>query len=231
MVVYKVTNSVNGKVYIGKWMRARVEDRWKAHVHAASKGSKLYLSNAIRKYGPDAFRVEVIHQAKTKDELDAMETFFIVLHQSHKPENGYNMTLGGDGASPGKLNPRYGEKALHGAAHPMFGRHHSNESNQKNRKAHLGKKATAETRALLSKAHKGKKPTLETRQRISAAKLGKKVPKLSQALKGRVFSDKHKRNLSVAAKLRAQRPECFAILKANLKKAALQRQNRGSNAT
>jgi hypothetical protein len=42
-------------------------------------------------------RSEVIYRAKTADELSKMETFFIVLHQSHKVENGYNMTLGGEG--------------------------------------------------------------------------------------------------------------------------------------
>lgn len=39
----------------------------------------------------------MIYRAKTADELSKMETFFIVLHQSHKVENGYNMTLGGEG--------------------------------------------------------------------------------------------------------------------------------------
>jgi group I intron endonuclease len=108
MLIYKITNRKNGKIYIGKWQGRSARDRWKQHIRAAKNGSTLYLSNAIRKYGADAFTVEVIRRAKTPEELSAMETFFIVLHQSHVPANGYNMTLGGDGAAPGKLNWMYG---------------------------------------------------------------------------------------------------------------------------
>ena len=101
MLVYRVTNTVNGKVYIGKFMGGAVARRWKEHQRLARNGSRLYFHNAIRSYGADAFAVEVLYRAKTKEELPKMETFFIVMHQSHKHENGYNLTMGGDGT----LNP------------------------------------------------------------------------------------------------------------------------------
>ncbi len=97
MLIYRVTNTVNGKVYIGKWSHPTSDLRWRLHKSAAKNGSPYYFHRAIRKYGPDAFKVEVIHRAQTLDELSKMETFFIILHQSHKPENGYNMTMGGEG--------------------------------------------------------------------------------------------------------------------------------------
>jgi group I intron endonuclease len=97
MKIYKITNLVNGKVYIGKWQGSRVEDRWKEHVSDALSGMRRLFYSAIRKYGPTAFGLKTIYTAKTPDELSKMETFFILLHQSHKIENGYNMTLGGDG--------------------------------------------------------------------------------------------------------------------------------------
>lgn len=105
MLVYRVTNTVNGKVYIGKTEGSTVSRRWKEHRHAARRGSPYYFYNAIRKYGVGAFTVEVLHTAKTQDELRKMETFFIVLHQSYKPENGYNMTMGGDGGVPNAATP------------------------------------------------------------------------------------------------------------------------------
>lgn len=97
MYVYRVTNRVNGKVYIGKWTGLRVEDRWKQHQKDSEKGSPFMFHCAIRKYGVASFRIEVLYSAKTREELSRMETFFIVLHQSHLHENGYNMTMGGDG--------------------------------------------------------------------------------------------------------------------------------------
>jgi group I intron endonuclease len=99
MLIYRVTNTVNGKVYIGKWRGSNVRGRWNRHCYAAKRNSPFYIHRAIRKYGADAFTVEVLHHAKTKEELRKMETFFIVLHQSQKPENGYNMTMGGEGLS------------------------------------------------------------------------------------------------------------------------------------
>ena len=100
MVVYRVTNSVNGKVYIGKHEGIRVQDRWGVHLYRARTGSPYHFHNAIRKYGAASFKIEVLYTAKTREELSAMETFFIILHQSHLRENGYNMTMGGDGIIP-----------------------------------------------------------------------------------------------------------------------------------
>ncbi len=98
MLIYKITNTVNGKVYIGKTSNT-LEQRWGGHLRGVRKtamaGLKLY--RAIRKYGPEVFTVEALYYAKTEEELSRMETFFIVLHQSHKSENGYNMTMGGEG--------------------------------------------------------------------------------------------------------------------------------------
>ncbi len=96
MFVYRVTNKINGKIYIGKYEGRRVEDRWRMHIRATERGSPLYFHRAIRLYKPHAFTVEVIYQAKNSVELCKMETFFIVLYQSFRSENGYNMTMGGD---------------------------------------------------------------------------------------------------------------------------------------
>ncbi len=96
MLVYRATNLRNGKIYIGRTVKRNVLARWRQHLSSAKDGT-LHLHNAIRKYGPDAFKIEVLHLAQTLVELNAMETFFIVLHQSHREENGYNLTLGGEG--------------------------------------------------------------------------------------------------------------------------------------
>ena len=96
MVVYRITNKINGKVYIGKTTLSAAQ-RWRHHCKAARAGSPVYLYRAIRKYGADSFALEPLYTAKTEKELNAMETFFIIMHQSHLRENGYNGTLGGTG--------------------------------------------------------------------------------------------------------------------------------------
>ncbi len=100
MIVYRIMNLINGKIYIGQTTKPKLMTRWREHVWF-SKNEKYRswrsaLQRAIRKHGFDKFTIESIYVANSRKELNAMETFFIILHQSHKPENGYNMTLGGE---------------------------------------------------------------------------------------------------------------------------------------
>lgn len=99
MVVYRRTNTKNGKVYIGKTTRT-AEERWIDLLAEIKRGSTNPVHNAIRKYGSESFMTDILYEARTYEELSKMETFFIILHQSHLRENGYNLTLGGDGAAP-----------------------------------------------------------------------------------------------------------------------------------
>ena len=97
MIIYKVTNKVNNKVYIGQTIQD-LDSRLYNHFYRAEKGNdnnKFY--NAIRKYGKENFKAEVIDFASSQDELDEKEIFYISLYNS--TENGYNTLLGGQGNS------------------------------------------------------------------------------------------------------------------------------------
>jgi len=149
VIVYRVTHIEDGKVYIGKWMgSSRPEERWTEHKREARDGSPSHLHNAIRKYGAEAFKLDALYEAKTPIELARMETFFIILHQSHDPRYGYNMTLGGDGAGVGVLNPWFG---THG---PMGGKHHSEKSRRQTSLALKKKPKTEQHNQNVSKAQK-----------------------------------------------------------------------------
>jgi group I intron endonuclease len=143
MVIYRRTNTKNGKIYIGKTTRS-AESRWSSLLAEVNRGGTNPIHNAIRKYGADAFITDILYKAKTVEELNAMETFFIVLHQSHKPERGYNLTLGGDGASPGELNP-------------MWGKTHSEEVKAKLRALRLGVTNSEESNRKRSLASSGER--------------------------------------------------------------------------
>ena len=98
-VIYKVTNNINGKIYIGKTVHT-IERRFLEHVyesHTNTKNRPFHL--AIAKYGPENFSIETIEEVNISD-IDAREQYWIQYYRSYIgfPDcNGYNATLGGDG--------------------------------------------------------------------------------------------------------------------------------------
>ena len=86
--IYKVTNKINGKVYIGQ--SVDIGKRWRQHMTAKDD---IYFHKAIQKYGVENFEWEVIEQCKKKD-LDEREIYWIEYYDSFN--KGYNCTKGGD---------------------------------------------------------------------------------------------------------------------------------------
>lgn len=102
MVIYCVTNTVNGKKYVGKTSHA-LAFRMKGHVYdALSKGSRYAFHAAIRKYGADNFTVEVVAKCSSLEDLRNEE--MRVIRETGSVANGYNMTLGGEGTLGFKHN-------------------------------------------------------------------------------------------------------------------------------
>ena len=93
MVIYKITNLINGKVYIGQTRRG-FEQRMKEHQNAAARGDGFYIGSAIAKYGWDNFSAEVIAQTSDKSVLDELEKYYIQKYKSDIV--GYNLAPGGD---------------------------------------------------------------------------------------------------------------------------------------
>ena len=90
--IYKITNLINGKVYIGQ--SVQIEKRWQNHKCAAKK-EEGHLYKAMRKYGLENFKFEVIEECQ-KQELNDREVFWISYYNSIDPDKGYNLTKGGD---------------------------------------------------------------------------------------------------------------------------------------
>ncbi len=90
--IYKITNLINQKSYIGQSID--IKRRWRDHRRCA-KTEDNCLYRAIRKYGVDNFSFEVIKECSPK-ELDELERYYIKLYDTYY--NGYNSTLGGDSA-------------------------------------------------------------------------------------------------------------------------------------
>ena len=100
--IYKYTNKINGKVYIGQ--TNNLQKRFNGHKSEAfnpkSKGYNLPFHCAIRKYGIKTFIYEVLEEiedGESQDFINDREIFFIDFYHSLTTENGYNLTVGGDG--------------------------------------------------------------------------------------------------------------------------------------
>ena len=90
MEIYKITNKVNGKVYIGQTIRP-AEYRFHRHINDAMHNIlDTHFARAIRKYGPDKWQLEVIDGAETQEELNQKERYWIRYYNS--VEEGYNET-------------------------------------------------------------------------------------------------------------------------------------------
>ena len=102
MIIYKIQNKKNNKVYIGKHC-GQGDERWKTHLkNALDKTRPEHLYRAMNLYGIDNFTYEVLekHPISVGDEfLSEREKFYIKKYQSRSDENGYNMTEGGEGHS------------------------------------------------------------------------------------------------------------------------------------
>lgn len=96
MEVYLITNTVNGKKYVGQSAKTSAY-RWKQHLWASRRDDGYALHNAIRKYGEKSFLIEVLFKVSSKEEMDRLECDSIYLYSSHDPKHGYNLTKGGDG--------------------------------------------------------------------------------------------------------------------------------------
>jgi group I intron endonuclease len=90
--IYKITNLLNNKVYIGQ--SKNIPNRFKGHIRQRSRNYPLY--NSFRKYGIDNFKFEVIEYADINI-LDELEIKYIKKYKSLINENGYNIKDGGNG--------------------------------------------------------------------------------------------------------------------------------------
>jgi len=92
--IYKITNTFNGKIYVGQTIR-KVQTRWNEHKSHANKGhTNNALSNAIRKYPAEYWAVETL---EIVDEIisNDREKYWINLFKSNIKGIGYNLTEGG----------------------------------------------------------------------------------------------------------------------------------------
>lgn len=95
--IYKITNKINQKPYVGKTVDT-ITSRWNEHIYEAfTHNSSFLIHNAMRKYGIENFIIEELEECSA-DKLSEREQYWIKIINSHfETGYGYNMTYGGDG--------------------------------------------------------------------------------------------------------------------------------------
>lgn len=93
--IYKITNILNGKMYIGKTLHS-IQKRFQEHIKDSQKVryDKRPLYDAMNKYGIENFELTLVENAEA-ELLDEREKYWIEYYDTYK--NGYNATLGGEG--------------------------------------------------------------------------------------------------------------------------------------
>lgn len=196
MVIYKVTNLINNKIYIGQ------DSKNKQNYF----GSGKIIKKAINKYGIENFKKEILEICSNVDELNQAEKYWIEKLNSTNPDIGYNISFGGQ--SGWMLGLRHSDETkksysinrvgkLLGDKNGMYGKTHSSESKKKMSRPKSGK----------DNGMYGKKHSDETKKKISENLKGEKNP-----FYGKKHSDETKKRLSEIAKKRNGSPTSKKVL-------------------
>lgn len=211
MIIYKTTNLINGKIYIGKDTRNR----------SNYFGSGKLLNLSIKKYGKENFKKEILETCITEKKLNEREIYWISKFNSQDKTIGYNIADGGQGGDcmtnhPNKIEiyKKVGEgnkgkiiSDVHKEAisKANTGKVLSKEHRDKIRQARIGVVLTEETKNKISDFNKGKKLSDETKSKISEYRKGKHHSlEAIEKMKNRVVSEETKKTLSLINKGRQQ---------------------------
>jgi hypothetical protein len=220
MIIYKIENLINGKLYIGQTTRS-IESRFLSH----SKGDMI-IGRAIKKYGIQSFKISVIDNATDKKVLNEKEKYWIKKLNTLSP-NGYNISTGGTGGNLGELvnkkikDTMQSEEIRKRIREANTGRKQSKETVRKQISKVVGRKNTEETKEKMRHPHKKPKEghtmgkavrTEEYRKNIGLASKGRKNPKLAEfnrSRTGQKHSDETRKKMSETRKKMSESKKQF----------------------
>lgn len=139
-IIYKTTNLLNNKIYIGKHQTENINDTY--------LGSGVALEKAIKRYGKHNFKKEILFVFNTESEMNQKEKE-LVTESFIATNKTYNMGVGGEGGSHFK------------------GKKHTPETKQKLSEISKGRKFSEETKRKISEANRKRVLSDETRQKLS----------------------------------------------------------------
>ncbi len=157
MQVYKITNLLNGKIYIGKDEGDRID----------YMGSGKLIRLAIKKYGLENFRKEIVESVNDRELLKERERFWINHFNATDKSIGYNIAVGGDGGDTMTYHPDLPEIRKK-VSKAMKGRIITEAHKESLRKNHASKKDPF-YREKISARLKGRPKSEEHKRKLSEA--------------------------------------------------------------
>lgn len=201
MYIYKTTNLINKKYYIGKDSRDKNSKKAQEYL-----GSGIILQRAINKYGKQYFKKEIIDECDTTYELNYLEQFWINYYHSTNKRIGYNIHTGGQGGDTLTNNPNIAKigKKISIKAKEMWATRNRNVSQEtknkmsvtrkeKKYKPNKGRVFTEEWKKNIGKASEGRISWLKGNHQSEETK-----QKISKSLKGRIPWNKGLKNKKVS---------------------------------
>jgi group I intron endonuclease len=205
MIIYKTTNLVNGKIYIG-------QDK---NNNLSYLGSGKILHLAFRKYGLENFNKEILEVCESIEELNEREKYWISFYDSTNRSIGYNISLGGNGGDTLSKHPNKEEigKRIGESNKKLW----EDEAYKTNMSEIRKNQITEETREKLSKLSNGenngmhrKSHKVEAKDKMSEArknwwndlsdderkKIGKKISEANTGKPGNNWTDEQKKTHS-----------------------------------
>lgn len=212
--VYKITNKLNGKCYIGQRKSQKVDEHY--------WGSGNLIQAATKKYGVENFDRVILEWCNSKEELNQSEIKWISEYDSVR--TGYNLSPGGNGGYLGEVasrkvseglkryysdpeNRRKHSESLKGMSNGQRGRTKDTHSYIRDQANRLHQRYV---QGELVPPMQGKKHSIATKQIMSECKIGEQNPfygkhhsqkskdSMSQKLKGRLVTEDQRKKISIA---------------------------------
>lgn len=182
--IYKITNTVNNKIYIGSAISTK--ERWNQHKRKLklNKHTNKHLQNAWNKYGDDKFTFKVIEYVEDKEKLIEREQYWIDNLKVCDRTYGYNININ---------------------ASNRLGMKHSEESKQKFREIAKNRKFSEETRRKMSESSKKENLSPDTTLKMSNSLKGRVFSdehknKISSSLRNHTVTDEVRKKMSESGK-------------------------------
>ena len=199
--LYVHINKINNKRYYGITSQ-KPKDRWrngKGYKNHKNNKKDTYFYNAIRKYGWDNFKHEVLFEGLTKEEACLLEQCYIVLYDTTNRNKGYNRTTGGESFNHTDDTKKALSDLYKGENNPFYGKHHTEETRKR-----ISEKIKSE-RCGENNPMYGKHLSKEHKQKISEKLSGENNPMYGKKgilspNYGKTFTEEHKKKISESHK-------------------------------
>lgn len=173
-LIYKITNIKNNKIYVGKTKHS-LAIRFAQHVYASEhprRNDRSILHAAIRKYGKEAFQIELLERCDTEQSLNERERFWIKCLNAQDSEIGYNLADGGQGGlgGPHFAGHRHSEQTKEQMSKSRVGDKNANYGNRWHHTADMKYQHDGEHNSMYGKHH-----SAESKKKSREHHLGKKA--------------------------------------------------------